>query len=90
VEGNLRFPLDFTYHGCPLFVIEERINGTMAIAHDDTLLKFKEITERPERQKTKPRLCRKKRQCKPSADHPWRKNLRLTDGRQTNGHGLHK
>ena len=54
-------------------IVEERINGTMAIAHDDTFLKFKEITERPERQKTKPRLCRKKRQCKPPADHPWRK-----------------
>ncbi|MDP3049631.1 MAG: ISNCY family transposase [Thermodesulfovibrionales bacterium] len=54
-------------------VIEERINGTMAITHNDTVLKFKEITERPERQKTKPRLSGKKRQCKPPVDHPWRK-----------------
>lgn len=54
-------------------IVEERINGTMAIAHKDTFLKFKEITERPERQKTKPHLSGKKRQCKPPADHPWRK-----------------
>ena len=46
-------------------IIEERINGTMAITHKDAILKFKEITVRPERQKMKPRLSRKKRQRKP-------------------------
>ena len=54
-------------------IVEKRINGTMAITHNGTFLKFKEITERYERQKTKPRLSGKKRQCKPPADHPWRK-----------------
>ena len=54
-------------------IIEERINGTMAITHKDAILKFKEITVRPERQKMKPRLSRKKRQRKPPIDHPWRK-----------------
>jgi hypothetical protein len=54
-------------------IVEERINGTMAITHNGTFLKFKEIMERYERQKTKPRLSGKKRQCKPPADHPWRK-----------------
>jgi len=53
--------------------VEERINGTMVITNKDTFLKFKEITERPQRQKAMPRLSGKKRQCKPSADHPWRK-----------------
>ncbi len=55
-------------------IVEERTNGKMAITHNGTFLKFKEKTERPERQKTKPCLSRKKkRQCKPPADHPWRK-----------------
>ena len=54
-------------------IVEERINGTMVVTHKDTFLKFKEIMERPERQKTKLRLSGKKRQCKPPADHPWRK-----------------
>ncbi len=54
-------------------IVEKRINGTMAITHNGTFLKFKEIMERPERQKAMPRLSGKKRQCKPPADHPWRK-----------------
>lgn len=53
-------------------VIEERINGTMVISHNNTFLKFKEITERPEKQK-KPRILKKKTFNKPPADHPWRK-----------------
>lgn len=52
--------------------VEERINGTMVIIHNDTFLKFKEITERPERQK-KPRVPKKKTYNKPLTDHPWRK-----------------
>jgi len=66
-------------------IVEERINGTMVITHNDTFLKFKEITERPERQKTKPRLSGKKRQCKLPVDHPWRKfdiNQWKTDSRR--------
>ncbi len=54
-------------------IVEKRINGTMAITHNGTFLKFKEIMERLERQKAMPRLSGKKRQCKPPADHPWRK-----------------
>ena len=66
-------------------IVEERINGTMVITHNDTFLKFREITERPERQKTKPRLSGKKRQCKLPVDHPWRKfdiNRWKTDSRR--------
>ena len=65
--------------------IEERINGTIAITHNDTHLKFKEVTERPERQKAKPCLNVKKRQGKVPADHPWRKfniNQWKTDSRR--------
>jgi len=55
--------------------VQERINGTMVIMHDDTRLRFKEITERPERQPKKPIIfiIRKKTGHAPSADHPWRR-----------------
>ncbi|MEK6528996.1 MAG: ISNCY family transposase [Nitrospirota bacterium] len=52
--------------------VEERINGTMVITHNDTFLKFKEITARPERQKT-PRVPKKKIYNKPLTNHPWRR-----------------
>lgn len=52
--------------------VEERIDGTMMITHNDTFLKFKEITARPEKQK-KPRILKKKTQYKPPTDHPWKK-----------------
>lgn len=60
--------------------VEERINGTMVITHNNTFLKFKEITERPEKQK-KLRILKKKTFNTPPADHPWRK---LTDKRWKN------
>ncbi len=60
-------------------IVEERINGTMAITHNNTFLKFKEITERPEKQKK--RILKKKTFNKPPLDHPWRK---LTDKRWKN------
>ncbi len=51
--------------------VEKRINGAMFITHKDTFLKFKEITERPERQK-KPRVPKKKTCNIPLVNHPWR------------------
>ena len=60
--------------------VEVRINGTMVITHNNVFLKFKEINERPEKQKT-PRILKKKIFNKPPADHPWRK---LTDKRWKN------
>lgn len=55
--------------------VQERINGTMVITHNENRLKFKEITERPERQLKKPIIfiIRKKAGHVPSADHPWRR-----------------
>ncbi|MBI4848039.1 MAG: ISNCY family transposase [Nitrospirae bacterium] len=55
--------------------VQERINGTMVMTHDDNCLRFKEITERPERQLKKPivLIIRKKVGHTPSADHPWRR-----------------
>ena len=61
--------------------VEEKINGTMVITHNDIFLKFKEITARPEKQK-KPHIRKKITPQKPSASHPWRK--RITNSRTRN------
>ncbi|MBI5748390.1 MAG: ISNCY family transposase [Nitrospinae bacterium] len=55
--------------------VEERVNGTMVITHNDTCLRYKEITERPERQQKKPIIfiLRKKTGYIPPANHPWRR-----------------
>ncbi len=55
-------------------VIEERINGTMVITHNNTFLKFKEIIPNAfwKKQK-KPFIPKKNKIHKPAADHPWRR-----------------
>jgi hypothetical protein len=54
-------------------LVQERVNGTMLITHNDARLKFKEITTRPEKQQKPDRMLRKRKIHIPSADHPWRK-----------------
>lgn len=64
-------------------LVEERVNGTMLITHNDAKLKFKEITTRPEKQQKPVHMLRKKKVHTPSADHPWRKsNYQLFNIRQ--------
>lgn len=53
-------------------VVEERLDGTMAITHDGLLLTYKKLPARPEKQR-KPRILKKRVHHKPPADHPWRK-----------------
>jgi hypothetical protein len=55
-------------------LVQERVNGTMLITHNDARLKFKEITTRPEKQQKPDRILRKRKIHIPSADHPWRKS----------------
>lgn len=55
-------------------MVEEKINGTMVITHNDIFLKFKEITARPEKKK-KPCIRKKTVPQTPSANHPWRKSI---------------
>jgi hypothetical protein len=52
--------------------VEERINGKMLITYNGASVKFKKITERPEKQK-KPRIVKKKTTICLPAEHPWRK-----------------
>jgi transposase len=52
--------------------VQERINGKMLITHNGASVEFKEITERPEKQK-KPCIIKKKTTICLPAEHPWRK-----------------
>ena len=52
--------------------VEERINGSMFITHDDAKLQFKEITARPAKPK-KTIHARRHKVITPPTDHPWRK-----------------
>lgn len=54
--------------------IEERINGTMVITHEDSHLRFKEITQRPAKEQKKPIILILKRRKPniPAMNHPWR------------------
>jgi hypothetical protein len=62
--------------------IEERIDGSMLITYQQAKVRFKEITERPEKQqKLQIKLRRKKPQII-SEDHPWRTSQRLLFERQ--------
>jgi transposase len=64
-------------------LVQERVNGTMLITHNDVSLKFKEITTRPEKQQKPERILRKRKGHTPSVDHPWRKsNYQLFNKRQ--------
>ena len=59
--------------------VEEKTNGTMAITSEGKQLKFKEITERPEKQHKKPMvlISKKRWNYAPAPSyHPWRQGLK--------------
>lgn len=55
--------------------VEERIDGTMAITHEGNRLRFKAITERPEKEQKRPYIfiLRKRKSYIPPVNHPWRR-----------------
>ena len=55
-------------------MVEEKINGKMAITHKSIRLRYKEITERPQREQNKSLVFirKKKKKYIPPANHPWR------------------
>jgi hypothetical protein len=73
-------------------VVEERLDGSMAIVHKDRSLRFKEITRRPERQE-KPKPLTLRRVYIPPPDHPlkryrmvpFRHNLNRNERGRANG-----
>lgn len=52
--------------------VQERINGRMLITYNGASVKFKEITQRPQKQK-KPCIVKKKITSRRPIEHPWRK-----------------
>lgn len=55
-------------------MVEEKINGKMEITHEGIRLRYKEITERPQREQKKPLvfILKKKKKYIPAVNHPWR------------------
>jgi hypothetical protein len=53
--------------------VQERVDGSMIMTHQGRSLRFKEITERPVREKPRGVLMRTRKPYIPPADHPWRK-----------------
>lgn len=56
-------------------IVEKRINGAMLITYNGSALKFREITERPEKIK-KPSIRKIRIPQKPRTDHPWNKRIK--------------
>ena len=53
--------------------VEERINGTMFIIHNDEKVPFREITARPAKPQKPIRVHRPQKGHTPSVNHPWNK-----------------
>lgn len=60
--------------GARKVMVKEKLNGKMEITHDDVSLRYKEITERPQKEQKKPPVLTPKNKNKyvPAANHPWR------------------
>ena len=54
-------------------MVQDRIDGSMVMVHQGRALRFKEITERPLREKKQPVVARRRKSYIPPADHPWRR-----------------
>jgi len=53
-------------------VVEEKFNGSVSIRYKDVLLKFKEITQRPEKITREEHKNKTMKIFRPAKDHPWR------------------
>jgi hypothetical protein len=58
-------------------IVEERLDGTMAITHNGVVLTFKELPERPKKQK-RLSIPKKRAPIKPPVNHPWNKSKNKT------------
>jgi len=58
-------------------IVEERLDGTMAITHNGVVLTFKELPERPKKQK-RLSIPKKRAPIKPPVNHPWNKQNNKT------------
>ena len=60
-------------HHRKLYQVEDTIKASKVMVHQGRALRFKEITERPLREKKQPVVARRRKSYIPPADHPWRK-----------------
>jgi hypothetical protein len=58
-------------------MVQERVDGSMIMTYKGRSLRFKEITERPVREKTQVLVKRIRKPRIPSADHPWRRSFKF-------------
>jgi transposase InsO family protein len=54
-------------------MVQDRIDGSMIMIHKGRSLRFKEIPERPPRERKEPVVARRRKPYIPPADHPWRR-----------------
>jgi len=66
-------------------MVQERVDGSMIMTHKGGSLRFKEITERPVKEKTQLVLMRIRKPRIPSADHPWRRSFKFGINRYERG-----
>lgn len=57
-------------------IVQERINGSMHIIYKEERLKFREISERPDKEPQRKQKAGPKKKYIPPANHPWR-NFKL-------------
>jgi len=53
-------------------IVEERLDGTMAITHNGVVLTYRELPERPKKQR-RLSIPKKRASVKPPVNHPWNK-----------------
>jgi hypothetical protein len=58
-------------------MVQQRVDGSMIMTHKGGALRFKEIIERPTREKTQVVRMRTRKPRIPSADHPWRRSYKF-------------
>jgi hypothetical protein len=58
-------------------VVQDRMDGEIRIYYKGRALRFKEITERPLREKTQPVVVRMRKSSIPSPNHRWRWNFKF-------------
>jgi len=63
-------------------VVQERVDGSMLITYQGVSVKFREITERPEKQQKPKKIARIQKPPIIPADHPWRVSKNLLFERQ--------
>jgi transposase len=68
-------------------VVEDRLDGSMAIVHKDRSFRYREITKRPERQE-KPKPLMLRRVYIPPRDHPLKRRMMIPFRRSVNQNGF--